>query len=107
MKTRDGHEIKKGRIYYRVHHHPYCRTPSIERFKCDGVFVKSRHFQAGASFVSPHTTLASCTIRSEVFHSFEKAKTICLGIIKTIQMDVEKDLEKIESLTKKGLKNER
>ena len=101
MKTYDRQEIKKGRIYYHVSSYPMNSLPSIRRVVCEKVSPRYCGWAALATFIPGYLQLEPFETRAEIFHGFEKAKSVCIKKTKARKKDVDQRLAKLEGLTKK------
>lgn len=112
MKTYDKQKIKEKRVYYRILSYTYkgnslIPSPSVTRVKCEKVYPKgNKFFEIECARFIPGCILKPCEANKQIFHNFNEAKRICLKRAKAIKRNVDQAVQKLESLTKKELKNE-
>jgi hypothetical protein len=106
MKTADGYEVKKGRIYYRVSWPVWSTYPFLSRVKCSNISPKKSWLcgpYASFTLQPGEDSLAPRDVRSEIFHNFEKAKNRAVKKLEDRIKETEKEFVKLENTTKKDL----
>jgi hypothetical protein len=96
MKTRDGHEIKTGRIYYWVTEHGLFR---VSKVKCRRIEKRLVGYMPTTIMTTTHDQDFSCEeSRNIIFKDPKLAKTFCLKKLKQKLKKLMSHIEKTEKL---------
>lgn len=103
MKTNDREPIVVGRVYYRVMGNPNGLIPYLKKVRAATVDRKRSWPGPAASFEPGYHCLTPSEIRGTIFKNFDKAKAKAMRIAKAVQRDLDAEMEKLSTTTKKRL----